>query len=1164
MKLEEFDATTTELLPGVNLIEASAGTGKTYAIAMLVLRFVVEQQLDIKRLLVVTFTKAASEELKDRIRQRLVDAKRALQAVDAAVSDPTLQRWLSSLALDTETIRLRLDLALLDIDQAAIFTIHGFCQRVLNEHALESGQLFDCELSGDIAAVRQNCADDFWRRQIYARPLWQVALLTAKYASPEALLASLNNIAVHQTVYPALSNLDVQLAELREMITAAAQQLTVILPILQSAFADGKFKDSFVAAFPANSLALAEWLANPDTAGADFSWLTSTGLADSLNGRKFMAGKNKALSSAEQKQQYLHDMSLYWPLFDQMQDALQQLQVAFRRNLLEYLREELDKALQQNNTVSFDQLISRLSAALTGAKGQLLRSELQQRFGAALIDEFQDTDHQQWRIFSQVFTPPHYLYLIGDPKQAIYKFRGADIFTYFAARNQAQHHYTLLHNWRSHPHLVTAVNSLFTRAEPFLFSELPFFAVKAGRNAADGHLQQTAPLVLWQLDQNPGNLPHWTSGKAGHQICQAVVNEILELLDTGVQLQIQQESRPLLPKDMAVLVRSNAQAAAYRDALQQAGIPVVLNSKQSVFGSEQALDVYTVLLAVAQPGHIPLLKQALLVSWFNLDGQALVRQINDEIALDGWISRFQDYNRLWQQQGLLAMWLSLQEVEQIDAQLSSHHQAERALTNLYHIMECLQQASVDEHLTINKTLDWLRQAIQSAELNGQEALQLRLESDEDAVHIVTLHSAKGLEYPVVFCPNLWQPRSVRLNNQQEIILCHENREMIADLGSENFSERRLQAQHEELAEDLRLFYVALTRAKYRCYLAWADVRSKDKANDSAMAYLFEFADANFAAQQQILQNFSRGLPQSFQYRLLAAENFTESRRQTAAKAASLNYRHRRRSLFTDWQMSSYTALSALSLADAPELPPDKSAEPIDDEAEAGGLPKGAQTGNVVHSLLETVSFQQLAAGGDISRRRDAAISRYGLRLDNPALLDQLLQEVVNTPLTAENGFCLKDLSPARCLQEMPFYLSVAALHTNRINRILAATSTYQSLAEKQMRGYLTGFIDLFCEYQGQYYIIDYKTNCLRNYQPESLIEAMREHNYGLQYWLYTLVVDRYLRQRLPDYRYQRDFGGVMYLFVRGMQSSRPGLGVFYDKPAEKTLQELATVFFGEG
>jgi len=589
-----------------------------------------------------------------------------------------------------------------------------------------------------------------------------------------------------------------------------------------------------------------------------------------------------------------------------------------------------------------------------------------------------------------------------------------------------------------------------------------------------------------------------------------------------------------------------------------------LNSKQSVFASIQAFELYHVLRAVAGAGQIDLLKQALATPWFGLDGQQLYRLSQDEAELDAWVSRFQDYLQCWRNQGLLATVQQLLRRERIEQHLSAQPQAERVLTNIHHLAERLQQAAIDEHLAINKTLDWLRRAIQQAAQDSSEDRQLRLESDEDAVKIVTLHSSKGLEYPLVFCPDLWR-RSDRLKTETALVQCHEHGTMVADLGSAQFGERRDQALFEELAEDLRLFYVALTRAKYRCYLNWADVRTKERANDSAMAYLFEFADCDFAGQQRVLQQLASGEPDLFEYRLLPAEAAGEPAELPAdRRAADLPLAHRRqtRSLHSIWQMSSYTALAALSLEQTPELPADKAEESHGQPAGDEALPRGAHTGNVIHSLLETVAFADLAGRRDIGRASAQACLRYGLQLAQPQILSEVLYQVTATPLSEDSGFCLKNLEPAQCIKEMPFYLSMPGrVDTARINRILAACPAYQALDAKQISGYLTGFIDLVCCYGGRYFVMDYKTNALADYSQASLLQAMREHNYGLQYWLYSLVLHAYLSQRLPDYDYARHFGGVKYLFVRGMDPERPASGVFADRPEPDQLAELAEVFF---
>jgi exodeoxyribonuclease V beta subunit len=1171
---KHFDSTQTELLQGINLIEASAGTGKTYAIAMLVLRFVVEQNIGIEKILVVTFTKAATEELRDRVRRRLAEARRLLNALEYSEdTDQSIVNWLNQLDIEHDLIKQRLDMALLNIDQASIFTIHSFCQRVLREHALESGQLFDAELTDDLASIKQACTDDFWRKTFDKRTLWQASVLTANYKTPDDLLASVNWIADHLTVYPDYQDVDVALQALEQIVNVAKIALSAFASSLQAGFIDEKFNASYRSAFEDLYPLLNDWLQGRSTQIPDvksLALLSSDGLQDGLNGHKFKTTKNQ--SSADRKAEYLAQLGIDTVPFEQLAAAVQQVTLVLRRSLLETLRIELDKRLQQLNVLSFDNLITRLSEALNSDKGELLASELRLRFAVALIDEFQDTDNNQWFIFSTVFgVSSHFLYLIGDPKQAIYKFRGADIFSYLGALNRADHKYTLGKNWRSHPQLVMAVNALFQRDNPFILEQLPFNSVEAGKSASNGELHwspkqvldsnEAPPMVLWQLAEPEQG--YWSKSHAEQEIRVAVCNEIVSLLHS---YRLEPNNRSVQAQDIAILVRSNQQAQDYQTALREVGVPAVLNSVESIFASHEALELLRLLNAVANPSNNSLLRQALTLNWFDLNLPSLSAIFNDENSLDDWMARFLGYYQEWQKSGLMAMMQNLLSSEKIRLKLANTIRVERQLTNIYHLIELVHQAAINEHLGINKTLDWLQTSIHKAKAQNSksDAQQLRLESDDNAVQIVTMHRSKGLEYPIVFCPCLGQ-HNEHLSRESELITCHDNDKTVVDLGSANFEQHRQLAIIEEHAEDVRLFYVAVTRAKYRCYITWANVRTQNKPNESALAHLMEFADSDFSRQQARLQSFVAAQPQSFLYSLLINGQVTQGYYKKPRRTNSLQGRQRQRVLYTNWQMSSYTALSALSEHDAPELPEDKAreqAEPLIPRLSSSEeLPKGAHTGNVVHDLLENHAFSDLASGKDISVLRDKACQRYSLKLDRSELLDELLENVVKTPLSeSEPDFCLMNLPENQCLKEMPFYLAMQEMNAQKINTILQDSPAYQSLSSKTLCGYLTGFIDLICEYEGRYYVMDYKTNFLTEYDNAHLTLAMREHNYGLQYWLYTVVLHRYLQNRLPDYDYVRHFGGVRYLFVRGMLPDIPMSGVYQDTPDLTSINELVKLF----
>lgn len=1209
-RFASFDAVNTELHTGINLIEASAGTGKTFAIAMLALRFVVEQGLPIEQLLIVTFTKAATEELKERIRARLAGAKRALDGLGEN-GDAVLASWIATLPIDKALAKQRLQLALLDIDRAGIFTIHGFCQRILSEHALESGQVFDAELSGNMHTIRQQIAADFWRLHVAAAEPHTAALLTAQYAKPDALLDRVGRLGDSVLVYPDDSDLAAALEALQDTMQKALEALPKIAERLRNELPSGCFKNEYSAAFEDRLRDLQAWLQSGETKGTPYLLQNSASvclfsqqtLLDSLNGTKFKTSKTQ--TGEQRKQQYLDELNIDCAPFDALATCLNRLSVAFRCAFVHFIRRERDKKLRELNLLSFDDLIGRLAESLQGERAEWLQHTLRQRYKAALIDEFQDTDQQQWHIFSTLFSDGEtYLYLIGDPKQAIYKFRGADIFSYFEAQRQANRHFTLGKNWRSQPLLVEAVNAFFMRhPKPFWFDELHFIEVQPG--VSETRPEFLPPLQLWQLAPSETKDGFWSTAKnlidsnytaAQRHIQTNVVREILRLLrkPSGETSRVFEPSEVCVhPQDISILVRTNRTAREYQLALQAVGIAAVLNSVESVFATREACDLYALLQALAHPGDIALLKQALTLPWFDLDAQMLYSLGNDAAALDTWTLRVQDYHRLWQEKGVMAMLLEVLQRENVYVHLARYGNAERQIANIQHLLELLQQACIDEHLGITKTLDWLCAAIADAEHNNGDDRQLRLESDAQAVQIVTLHRSKGLEYPLVFCPDLWY-RNDSLSEETELIECHENGYRIADLGSEQFEERRERALEEELAEDLRIVYVALTRAKYRCYLAWADVRSKERANASALAYLLfsdggmdwreTLKDCDFAMQQRILQSLCTQ-SQGFEYRLLdasALSSFEKKWAEEVGQPLPLEALPRTQSLYTYWQMSSYTALSALSLHDAPELPEDKAQEhvvsfpfenadsreeSINPRFEKGGteggllLPKGVHTGNVVHELLETQDFLLLAAGGDLATARQQACLRYGLTLDEPKLLDALLQNTVLTPLSEDDAeFCLSNIPAKHCLKEMPFFLPMPRLGTDGINRILQNCPAFRPLQPKQLEGFLTGFIDLICCYKNRYFVIDYKTNSLYDYQAPQLITAMQEHNYGLQYWIYTLVLHRYLQNRLPDYDYQEHFGGVRYLFVRGMTPEQPMHGVYRDYPVFETLLELSELF----
>ena len=1176
-----FDAASATLHRGVNVVEASAGTGKTYAIAMLVLRFVVEHNVPVEELLVVSYTRAATEELRSRIRDRLLEARTILTSSKKqnTCDDKALIQYIETLPDSTLALE-RLELALLDMDRAAVFTIHSFCQRMLQEQALESGQFFDMELTADVSKIQEELVFDYWRSMLYNLSAFHCSLFLSHFSTPDALYESVKGVAVEDIIEP-VNRISPEPA--LELVDEALERFVLwwqknspgLEHCFQEALEKKMFKKIFVECFDS-------WwqqcelffLGASRQLPPNLSWLGREGLLEVLNGNK--------LRGEAKKRSFLQEFPLADEILDTFLAAGLQAVLALRIHLALELQTGLRQRLLEQGSVSFDDLVLSLASALEDPKQkkqnkQNKQNELQQilssRFQVALIDEFQDTDAAQYRIFSTLFggvAKQHYLYLIGDPKQAIYKFRGADIYAYFQAGKSADFHLGLEKNYRSNPQLVTAVNNLFLQnPDAFVRHELPYVKVSAAKDPDylqfwQDNLAQPA-MVYCNLESphEDGKKP-WTSGKCRTRILSYVVREIQKLLQTSSLLTDTGEKKRVRAGDIAILVRTNKQAEAFQEALAYASIPSVMSSRKTVFETRECSDLLQVLEAVAQPSDIRLLRTALSCKWFGMNGQTFYRETNDPLLMDAWMERFHEYHSLWLEKGFLAMMNSLFARESVFEALCDFPLAERGITNLMHLAEIVQEVEARENLSCAHVLQYLSSQMESGKA-GEHA-ELRLESDEDAVKVVTMHAVKGLEYPIVFCPYLWH-RSGWLEKEKNCISYHdEENNQVADLGSVDFAARREFALEEELAEEVRLLYVAVTRASSRCYVFWADVSGSGTvahSRKSALSWLLSLAECD-GIREQTEQFAVLCDGQSVELRSVVAQDDEQERLDSQImEEPQLSCRTFSRSVLpAEWLMTSYSALagSGYSIRHG-SSDPSVEAQP-NNWGKIYDLPFGASFGNVVHGLLEDFSFAMLSGSDDYEDECLAQGRRFGVAAKSDQLMN-LLRDVTRTPLEANSGeepFALADLDEKDVLKEMPFYFHLREESTEQINTLLSFSNVVQPIQKRQLKGYLTGFIDLVCRHQGKYYIMDYKTNYLGDflgeYAKENLVTAMRDHNYGLQYWIYTLVLHRFLLASLTDYSYEQNFGGVFYLFARGMNPKYPGNGVYYDRPELSVLDAL--------
>jgi exodeoxyribonuclease V beta subunit len=1106
-------------IEGVTLVEASAGTGKTYAIATLFLRLLLERDLAVDEVLVVTFTEAATMELRDRVRRRLRDAVRAFENPKGSDHDPELLRLVARSRRPDHDGK-RLSAALLGMDAAAIHTIHGFCQRVLRDSAFDSGVAFETELITDISALRDEIVHDFWAREVADAPDTYVrALYTAK-CTPNSCRSLVDLGGRHPEI------------RLLPELFAGAQRWFQGLP--------------------------------PERAVAQF-----------------------------------------------------------KRRLMDYARSELDRRKTARGLLSFDDLLGRLCHALRGPGGPSLARQIQSRYPAALIDEFQDTDPIQYSIFDSIYgprprsldEPRTTLFLIGDPKQAIYAFRGADVFAYMAAarRVPAERRLTMDVNWRSDPALVDAMQLLFNGLQaPFLLEGIGLPKVTASRdkNAFQSPDGENAALeILFVRGEEQGLM----NMREGDRIVPGIVAaEISSLLRRGATL----DGRKVAPGDIAVLTRTNMQAFDVQQALSAVNVPSVVMGDSSVFERPEAAELQRVLSAVADPSNTQALRAALTSELVGVTASALVTIEQDSEAWDGWVNDFRHFNQVWIESGFVQMFRQLLAARDVQKRVLTSADGERRMTNLLHLMELCHAAERTNDLGPAGLVHWLHQQRAAPRGEARDAAQIRLERDEQAVVLLTVHRSKGLEYPIVYCPYLWRNQMVFDSEKAQVLFHDAARDFEHVLNLDGFSPElnlhRSAFMWERLAENLRLLYVALTRARHRMTLLWGEFRQFSetalgyalfyprgrplpKNNVDALAAPFKRLDS--LGMLDRLYDIAEASNRNIAVRVVDAESHGKRVPLPVEAKTELNPRNIERAVELGWQTASFSQLaaSAETVATGDERSPEERDHDelaggselvlsFGAEAEAApplalaGFPRGARAGNFFHEVFESVDFAE-KVGPSLEEITELKLRDYGYEVEQwRAPVCAALRQVFKTPLgSGLDAFELARIGWDQRLNELEFYLPVAdqpnadGFTRSILAKVFSEHPSPELLPEYAQRiermgflplkGWLKGFIDLVFVHEGRYYLADYKTNHLGDtlaaFAPDRLAVAMAHSHYYLQYHLYSVALHRYLERRLPNYDYERDFGGVYYLFIKGMTPEQPGSGVFHERPPRARIVALS-------
>ncbi len=1100
---------TAPIHPGPLVLEASAGTGKTFAIIQLTLRILLGTT-DVhsrgpRHLLLITFTRAATAELQERLR----NAIRAAEAIHHGRRPAAPhEEWIETLLAGVP--HQRTTALLTRLDDLAVTTIHGFCVGVLSEFPAECGVRDDLTLLDDDAILVTELLDDVLRASTWRDP-WTAALVATSAWSGETFHAEVAAQRIAPSDPPSPAELDARLQECQAAVGAITPQwdrrrFTALLDQVH-------WREKAALAHPAvrqEHVEAIDRLVTGDPIG--LVGLLPFDAATLPGAMRKRSREEKAARDALVNDPVV--AALYAAV-----DARHAWQAARQAVIVAEVLTRLPARKMREGLITYDDQIRLVSDALQGAEsGPRLAELLHQRYDAVLVDEAQDTNPDQWRVIDTIFARRPRI-IVGDPKQAIYGWRGADLQAYLDARAGAGPERTLRldRNWRSTPALLAALEQLFTRApDPFGVpaTEMNFVPVSAAAQRPPLVDPGSDAALRWVIDTEGGSV-----GAQRSRICRSIVNEIRRLLAEATL-----GDRGLRPGDIAILVQKHREATRYRDALRDVGIHAVTAGTGDVATSRSWQELEILVRALAAPRQEGRRRAAAATTLIGVSAAELVAWAVDP-ALPAALVWQEQLVELAEQATWAGVFVALTHLlgrRDAVSRLAALPRGERHLTDLRHTLALIQEAESGLGRTPWRVADWMRRLTSEAMTrSGQhEHRQLRLESDADAVQIRTIHVAKGLEYPVVFVPSGWEDSA--------------------------------RGGRRDLPEAMRLFYVAVTRAEARCCLALGVNGGTSVFDRGPLGHLLRplndqdagvtldvaavrLIAASDGAMDQVVPGTIPPLPVPDRPVLVAR-------------------RDPPRPLPT-WGITSYTRLitgeilsggaTPSDIADPGESVPVHAADhPLD------LLPVGARSGLAVHALFERIPFDadddtietmvrqtltQAGIGATFSLAKQRALY---------AAVRQMTADTLRTPMP-RTGFALAEVPTTATLREWTFHLRITRddlpamveRFQARGGEFAAYAASLAPLTARGIDGYLTGTIDLACQHQGRWYLVDWKSNRLGGdpsaYAPTALRTAMTTHHYYLQQELYRMALDRYLGQRVPAWDTATMFGGVGYAFVRG-------------------------------
>ena len=1146
-------------LGGTSLIEAAAGTGKTYNILNIVMRLLVEKKYPIGSIAVLSFTNEAADELKNRLR-RLIDV--VLAEIDGLPSDDQakafVDKYRRSGTEEITNIRKILRIVQRDFDDARIATINGFCHRILSENAFESGISFNAELD-TMPEMKLNVLFNDWerRRRCYG-----------KYSE---ILAAVE--------------LKTQWKELRGYVDD--KSLEIIGGEVDIERTAEKINDALNVVFSSGAVELMERVTDYFRANCNVVTRLKT-LKELLQKRKISRKlfdilkeylPDKVSSASLKAYKEATGVLLENPFFskcEEISNSMKELKAALYRNMLTEVAQKFEELKESGNFITYKDQIQRLKEALE--TDDSFCEMLRKKFNAGVVDEFQDTDAQQYAIFKKLFcgdeTSERSCFFVGDPRQAIYGFRGGDLFVYLEAKRDISKNgkiYCLDKNYRSAAGMVKCVNDIFAKHPlPFGDNEQLDFPELKSRSPED------APglIVNGAEDPMPLRLQTLTANEDPYKVC---VGRIVDLLEGRGGLLPENGGKVPTSSDIAVLVKGHHEAAIMRDLLRDAGIMAVCSKSGNIFKSEQAGELYSLLSALINPLDRTKVNTALVTKVCGVTFDELQKE--DEVVGNAW-GKLHSLSGIWRKRSFIAMFETMLSCFHVRERFASLPDGERGLTNLLHLGEVLQNLSVRFDFSPEALLREFAGFI--ADDSDVEEFQEQLYAERDAVRIMTYHASKGLEFPIVMVPNM---QACQWNQHTPTYIYH--KESVRQINLESLDNGSMpDAVKENRLELLRICYVVLTRAKYCCEVFYQD---NVKKNFSAMDYLFRPTVIGSAVDNSIPANFREHdfcIPflknEICEEAVYSGKNEQYTQLVPPEKVGSIK---------SDWRVISYSSLTGDNSASGTELPFDRDENQDEKEREDDkklknlwpfNLPHGNQFGIAIHWLYEKADFT--ASESEFSKLVSDTFRNFRLlpgENDKEEIIAKAaswLYGVLHSPLPDSDGssFTLSEIRQADKIAELEFNYSLGTFSAKELREALSDYVCGDELGlrawpqnwEMELQGgVLNGFVDLLFRRNGKYYIIDWKTNCIgnrmENFFNDGLKHEMVKKLYFLQYLLYLAALIRHLRcfygGRFGEEEYEKEIGGVYYMFVRGMSPEFAGRGVFYARPPWQTMEKLEKI-----